>query len=251
MVRRTHQRLRTESDWRRNVDQLVWEGVSRWREMVVVGVGLVLTLWHVTLVVLGLASPREAGLPIDTLAVSLVTLALELALLGAMWWHVRVTTAANTWPLAMGMVTRSWVAEETGKKRSAYYRPVVEFTYQVGGQHYTSTHFWQVTPRYDDSPTAAHAHLRAYAPGTRVVVRYHPMHPSVAVVSYGPEKRILWFCAGILVMLVVIGTGGTLTQPDVRHATWPGMVAALLIFYGLALAGLIHITRSGTATLGD
>jgi hypothetical protein len=180
------------------------------------------------------------------LAAALLTLVVLGVTSLVMVWHFRAVRAPTRWGTARGVVTRTWVEEQVAG-RSPTFKPVVEYTYTVAGRTHTSTHFWWLTPQYDDDRAAAEQNLAEHAPGSEIRVRYDSEDPSRSVVIHGAPSVVVLAVSVVAVMLVFSGTEGAARDAKV----WATMFVVLLIAQFGALAWLISRTLSGVERYGS
>jgi hypothetical protein len=198
-------------------------------------------LWDVVLWTLGFEVARS---PL-ALAAALLTLVVLGVTSLVMVWHFRAVRAPARWRTARGMVTRSWIDEHV-RPRNATFEPVVEYTYTVEGRTHTSTHFWSLTPQYDDDRPAAEQELAEHALGSEIRVRYDSQDPSRGVVIHGGASSVVLVVSVVTVMLVVSGTEGAARDSK----DWATVFVVLLIVQFGALAWLISRTLSGVERYG-
>ncbi|HEY5722622.1 MAG TPA: DUF3592 domain-containing protein [Allosphingosinicella sp.] len=118
-----------------------------------------------------------------------------LALFGLLWLvgfafiHFRAVAKANaseTWPTAMGKVTRAEVLVEEDSDRdggsTTWYNPVVAYSYAVAGETIEGSRIRFANMRRG-SRNKAEEVLARYRVGDSVTVRYNPEKPKEAVLE--------------------------------------------------------------------
>jgi hypothetical protein len=132
--------------------------------------------------------------------------------------------ASQNWPAAAGSVLRSEVGESTSTDSdgdtSTTYHPVVEYTYQVGGQSFTGRRITFGPVTGNSNPRKAQEVLSRYPSGGAVQVYYNPQKPDEAVL----EKR----ASGTNVMLIL----GIVFLAITACLGLPGLVMAAVSLLG-------------------
>ncbi len=116
--------------------------------------------------------------------------------------------ASQNWPSTLGQVTQARIRrdmdmDEDGPSRYTYV-PVVEYTYEVGGQSYTSR-----AVRFGFNPTfnneaKAQAALAPYPVGGQVTVYYNPDNPAEAVLERSAGGSNVGLILGIIFIAVSV-----------------------------------------------
>lgn len=125
----------------------------------------------------------------------------------------RHAAALQLWPQTAGQVTRSGVHRfEVRRSRSkrtirgsntmrTAYMPVVEYSYKVGGQPFSSRSIWADT-EVSGSEKYAQGIAGRYPVGTDVTVRYDPKKPTRTALEIGGSGR-WWFLAAAIVAIAI------------------------------------------------
>ena len=117
----------------------------------------------------------------------------------------RRAVASSGWPVVQGRIVRSEMSrsvDPNGIKTSAsldqgIYKPLIEFTYTVGGAEYSSDTF-TLSVYSTDSETAS-AIVGRYPIGAPAIVHYNPEDPSEATLETGENTF------GTIFMLILAG----------------------------------------------
>ena len=139
-----------------------------------------------------------------------------LLLFGLLWLggfafiHFRAVAkakASETWPTAMGKLTRSEVVVEEDRDRdgsdTTWYNPVVAYSYEVAGEKILGSRIRFANLRRGSRKKAEEIVAR-YRAGDNVTVRYNPEKPKEAVLETqkpGPLYLVLAM-AGLVFMAV-------------------------------------------------
>lgn len=115
--------------------------------------------------------------------------------------------ASETWPTAMGKVTRSEIVVEEDNDRdgssTTWYNPVIAYSYNVAGEAIEGSRIRFANMR-KGSRKKAEEILARYRAGDSVTVRYNPEKPKEAVLeSQKPGPVYLIMALGGLVFVVV------------------------------------------------
>jgi hypothetical protein len=118
-----------------------------------------------------------------------------LALFGLLWLagfafiHFRAVAkaqASETWPTAMGTLTRSEIVVEEDSDQdggtTTWYNPVVAYSYNVAGEAIEGSRIRFATMRRGSRKKAEEV-LARYRAGDNVTVRYNPEKPKEAVLE--------------------------------------------------------------------
>lgn len=119
---------------------------------------------------------------------------------------------AETWPTASGTVVSSRLDQKTTTdyddghtSTSTSYTPIVEYTYQVGGQTYQGSRIFPGASMSYDHGTAQGIASR-YQPGATVTVHYDPANPTQAVLETKSKGGNLFLILGsVFAVLGIIG----------------------------------------------
>ncbi|MBN2043700.1 MAG: DUF3592 domain-containing protein [Anaerolineales bacterium] len=116
--------------------------------------------------------------------------------------------ASNAWPSAGGMITATWIEENTDHDEDGYssttYTPKWEYKYQVGGYEYTSQKisFGGVTGY--GRRKRAQEELDKFPANSQVRVYYDPNDPNQSVLIKGTKGTMLGIIIGVILILVSI-----------------------------------------------
>ena len=116
---------------------------------------------------------------------------LNVIFLGIIFFMRRRMAAVSQWPSTMGTVHASYLERRSSSNNggSTNY-PVVQYSYQVGGQVYQST---KLAPGPEVGGTGAGKVVARYPAGAQVMVFYNPQNPSDAVLeTKAPAQWIMW-----------------------------------------------------------
>ena len=119
-----------------------------------------------------------------------VLLILNTIFLGVIFFMRRKMTAVSQWPSTMGAVNSSYLERRSSSEGGSTHYPVVQYSYQVGGQSYQST---KLAPGPDVGGTGAGKVVARYPEGAQVMVFYNPENPSDAVLERkAPAQWLMW-----------------------------------------------------------
>jgi|SRR5688572_22029091 len=116
---------------------------------------------------------------------------LNVIFLGIIFFMRRRMAAVSQWPSTIGTVHASYLQRRRSSNNggSTNY-PVVQYSYQVGGQAYQGT---KLAPGPEVGGTGAGKVVTRYPAGAQVMVFYNPENPSDAVLeTKAPAQWILW-----------------------------------------------------------
>lgn len=121
--------------------------------------------------------------------IGFVLLILNAIFLGIIFFMRRKMAAVSQWPSTMGTVLMSTLERRSSSEGSTDY-PVVQYSYQVGGQAYQS---YKLAPGPEVGGTGAGKVVARYPPGAQVMVFYNPQNPSEAVLERNaPAQWVMW-----------------------------------------------------------
>jgi len=129
------------------------------------------------------------------------------------WQSKQKAEASQSWPSTRGQVTMARVqhnvSTDSEGDRHDYYSPLVEYTYEVGGQAYTGR-----TIRFGFNPSfgneaKAQAALASYPVGAQVTVYYNPNNPAEAVL----ERKASATNTGMILGIIFIAVSACLACP--------------------------------------
>ena len=118
-------------------------------------------------------------------------LVLNVIFLGILFFMRRRMVAVSQWPSTLGTVNASYLERRhsSGDSGSTNY-PVVQYSYQVGGQAYQTT---KLAPGPEVGGTGAGEVVARYPAGAQVMVFYNPQNPSEAVLeTKAPAQWLMW-----------------------------------------------------------
>lgn len=119
-----------------------------------------------------------------------VLLILNAIFLGVIFFMRRKMTAVSQWPSMMGAVTSSYLERRSSSEGGSTNYPIVQYSYQVGGQSYQST---KLAPGPEVGGTGAGKVVARYPEGAQVMVFYNPENPSDAVLERkAPAQWLMW-----------------------------------------------------------
>jgi len=123
--------------------------------------------------------------------IGFIFLILNVVFLGIIFFMRRRMAAVSRWPSTMGMVNASYLERRHSSSDSGSTNyPVVQYSYQVGGQAYQST---KLAPGPEVGGTGAGKVVARYPAGVQVMVFYNPQSPSDAVLeTKAPAQWIMW-----------------------------------------------------------
>ena len=104
----------------------------------------------------------------------------------------------SQWPSTMGTVNTSYLERRHSSDSGSTNYPVVEYSYQAGGQAYQGA---KIAPGPEVGGTGAGKVVARYPVGAQVMVFYNPQNPSDAVLeTKAPAQWVMWL---ILIVLDV------------------------------------------------
>ncbi len=118
-----------------------------------------------------------------------VFLILNVIFLGIIFFMRRRIAAVRQWPSTMGTINASYLERRSSSEGSTNY-PVVQYSYQVGGQAYQGL---KIAPGPEVGGTGAGKVVARYPAGAQVMVFYNPQSPSDAVLeTKAPAQWLMW-----------------------------------------------------------
>jgi hypothetical protein len=119
-----------------------------------------------------------------------VLLILNAVFLGVIFFMRRKMAAVSQWPSTMGTVNASYLERRSSSEGGSTNYPVVQYSYQMGGQVYQST---KLAPGPEVGGTGAGKVVARYPEGAQVMVFYNPQNPSEAVLERkAPAQWLMW-----------------------------------------------------------
>jgi len=126
---------------------------------------------------------------------------LNVVFLAIIFFTQRKMNAVQSWSSAMGTVMASYLERRSSSDGSTNY-PVVQYSYQVGGQTYQGA---KIAPGMEVGGTGAGRVVEKYPQGAQVMVFYDPNNPSDAVLE--KKARAQWLMWLLLVVFDVMLCG--------------------------------------------
>lgn len=118
----------------------------------------------------------------------------------------RKMKAVQSWASTMGTVSNSYLERRRSSKGGSVNYPVVQYSYQAGGQPY---HGSKIAPGMAVGGTGAGRVVERYPAGAQVMVFYDPQNPSDAVLERKAHAQwIMWL---LLVIMDVMLCGMAVT----------------------------------------
>ena len=122
--------------------------------------------------------------------IGFVLLVFNAVFLGVIFFMRRKMAAVSQWPSTMGAVNSSYLERRSSSEGGSTHYPVVQYSYQVGGQTYQST---KLAPGPEVGGTGASKVVARYPEGAQVMVFYNPENPSDAVLERkAPAQWLMW-----------------------------------------------------------
>ncbi len=109
--------------------------------------------------------------------------------LAIIYFMRRKMAEVSQWPSTMGVVQMSTIEQRSSEDGHTDY-PVVQYSYQIGGQIYQSM---KLAPGPEVGGTGARKVVAKYPAGAQVMVFYNPQKPSDAVLERkAPALWLMW-----------------------------------------------------------
>lgn len=122
--------------------------------------------------------------------ISFVFLLLNVIFLAILFFMRRRMATVRQWPSTMGTVNASYLERRHSSDSGSTDYPVVEYSYQIGGQAYKST---KIAPGPEVGGTGMGKVVARYPVGAQVMVFYNPQKPSDAVLeTKAPAQWLMW-----------------------------------------------------------
>jgi hypothetical protein len=122
--------------------------------------------------------------------IGFVFLILNAIFLSIIFFMRRKMAAVSQWPSTMGTVVMSTLEQRSSSEGGYTNYPVVQYSYQVGGQAYQSL---KLAPGPEVGGTGAGKVVARYPAGAQVMVFYNPQNPSDAVLERkAPAQWVMW-----------------------------------------------------------
>jgi len=131
----------------------------------------------------------RTDLIIALVSIGFVLLILNAIFLGVIFFMRRRMAVVSQWPSTMGTVMMSTVDRRSTSEGYTDY-PVVQYSYQVGGQSYQS---YKLAPGPEVGGTGARKVVARYPAGAQVMVFYNPQNASDSVLERkAPAQWLMW-----------------------------------------------------------
>jgi hypothetical protein len=122
--------------------------------------------------------------------VGFVLIILNAIILGVIFFMRRKMAAVSQWPSTMGIVNASYLERRSSSEGGSTNYPVVQYSYQVGGQPYQNS---KLAPGPEVGGTGAGNVVARYPAGAQVMVFYDPQNPAEAVLERkAPAQWLMW-----------------------------------------------------------
>ena len=122
--------------------------------------------------------------------IGFVLIILNAIFLAIIFFLRRKMAAVSQWPSTMGTVNSSYLERRSSSEGGSTNYPVVQYSYQIGGQSYQSS---KLAPGPDVGGTGAGKVVARYPVGAQVMVFYNPQNPSDAVLERkAPAQWLMW-----------------------------------------------------------
>lgn len=127
--------------------------------------------------------------------IGFVLVILNVIFLGIIFFMRRKMAAVSQWPSTMGTVNASYLERRSSSEGGSTDYPVVQYSYQVGGQMHQGT---KLAPGPEVGGTGAGKVVARYPEGAQVMVFYNPNNPSDAVLERkAPAQWVMWLILAI------------------------------------------------------
>ena len=127
--------------------------------------------------------------------IGFVLLILNTIFLAIIYLMRRKMAAVSQWPSTMGTVVMSRIEQRSSSEGGYTDYPVVQYSYQVGGQAFQSL---KLAPGPEVGGTGARKVVARYPAGAQVMVFYNPQNPSEAVLERkAPAQWLMWLLLGV------------------------------------------------------
>ena len=122
--------------------------------------------------------------------IGFVLLLLNVIFLGIIFFMRRKMALVSQWPSTMGTVNASYLERRHSSDSGSTNYPVVQYSYQVGGQSYQS---YKLAPGPEVGGTGARKVVARYPAGAQVMVFYNPQNASDSVLeTKAPAQWLMW-----------------------------------------------------------
>jgi hypothetical protein len=134
--------------------------------------------------------------------IGFVFVILNVIFLAIIFFMRRRMAAVSQWPSTMGTVNTSYLERRSSSEGGYTNYPVVQYSYQVGGQAYQGM---KIAPGPEVGGTGAGKVVARYPSGAQVMIFYNPQNPSDAVLeTKAPAQWVMWL---ILIIFDVVLCG--------------------------------------------
>ena len=114
----------------------------------------------------------------------------------------RKMRAIQSWSSTLGTVSNSYLERRRSSKGGSTSYPVVQYSYQAGGQPYQGR---KIAPGMEAGGSGAGSVVSRYPAGAQVMVFYDPQNPSDAVLERkAPAQWVLWLVLVIMDMMLCV-----------------------------------------------
>lgn len=117
----------------------------------------------------------------------------------------RKMNAIQSWSSTMGTVSNSYLERRRSSKGGSVNYPVVQYSYQVGGQAYRGS---KIAPGMEVGGTGAGKVVERYPAGAQVMVFYDPQNPSDAVLERKAHAQWVMWLVLVITDLMLCGMAG-------------------------------------------
>lgn len=117
----------------------------------------------------------------------------------------RKMNAMQSWSSTMGTVSNSYLERRRSSKGGSVNYPVVQYSYQVGGQAYRGS---KIAPGMEVGGTGAGKVVERYPAGAQVMVFYDPQNPSDAVLERKAHAQWVMWLVLVITDLMLCGMAG-------------------------------------------
>ena len=115
---------------------------------------------------------------------------LNAVFIGIIFFMRRKMSQVSQWPFTMGTVMMSTIEQRSSSEGGYTDYPVVQYSYQVGGQTYQGM---KLAPGPEVGGSGARKVVARYPASAQVMVFYNPQNPSEAVLERkAPAQWVMW-----------------------------------------------------------
>ena len=132
----------------------------------------------------------RSDLIIALVSIGCVLVILNAVFLGVIFFTRRKMATVSKWPSTMGTIQSSYIDWRSSSDSGTTAYPVIQYSYQVGGQAYQSN---KLAPGPEIGGTGANKVVARYPAGAQVMVFYNPQNPAEAVLERkAPALWLFW-----------------------------------------------------------